>query len=561
MHRRLRTFATALCGAVLAACTHDATTSTLSNPAPPAVTTPNVAVAMTVGTAASIDATRAGAVFSDPAGGGLTYAVVLTGAVNGLTTSGGAIRGTPTNTGVVSATITATDILGRTASDRFALVAFASGLATPQLPATQLQYADVEVPLPAHFMAVINGSSVAAMDNTPVSNPITDAGATLGRVLFFDTRLSANDGTSCGSCHHQAVAFGDSPALSLGFNGALTTRHSPSLVNARFYKRGRFFWDERAATLEVQVLGPIQNSGEMGMTLDNLLLKLSLTPYYASMFAAAFGSPTISSDRVSAALAQYVRSMVSGGSRYDRAFAANGVANFANTLTPAEQQGELLFRSTGCASCHTTVAQVMDSTHNTGLDASSVDIGAGNGAFKVPSLRNVSVRPRFMHDGRFSSLEQVIDFYDDGVQASSSLDARLRASDGSPRRLRLTTVQKSSLVAFLGSLTDSTFLTAARFSNPFVTMTVGTPSAGTANVSIQANSYRPPSIAVQSGTVITYTNLDNSRHSAQFDNGQITSTPIFSTGSRTVTMPLAAGTYTYHCAIHGLAMSGVVVVR
>ena len=203
----------------------------------------------------------------------------------------------------------------------------------------------------------------------------------------------------------------------------------------------------------------------------------------------------------------------------------------------------------------------MDSTHNTGLDVSPVDIGAGNGAFKVPSLRNVSVRPRFMHDGRFSSLEQVIDFYDDGVQASSALDVRLRASDGSPRRLRLTAVQKSSLVAFLGSLTDSTFLTSVRFSNPFVTTTVATPSPGAANVSIQANSYRPPSITVSAGAVITYTNFDNSRHSAQFDNGQIASTPTFSTGSRTVTMPLVTGAYTYHCAVHGLAMSGVVVVR
>ena len=142
------------------------------------------------------------------------------------------------------------------------------------------------------------------MDNTPVSNPNpnTNAGATLGRVLFFDTRLSANDGTSCGSSHNQAVAFGHTPALSLGFNGALTTRHSPSLDNARFYKRGRFFWDKRAATLEAQVLGPIQNSG---------------------------------------------------------------------VWQPGDQRRSCVC----CANCHTTVAQVMDSTHNTGLDASRVNIG------------------------------------------------------------------------------------------------------------------------------------------------------------------------------------------
>ena len=185
-------------------------------------------------------------------------------------------------------------------------------------------------------------------------------------------------------------------------------------------------------------------------------------------------------------------------------------------------------------------------------DGKSVQVDARGG---IPS------RERALGDHETTQVPSWQDQPGDAVWTHLSPEDGLRASDGSPRRLRLTTVQKSSLVAFLGSLTDSTFLTAARFSNPFVTMTVGTPSAGTASVSIQANSYRPPSIAVQPGTVITYTNLDNSRHSAQFDNGQITSTPIFSTGSRTVTMPLAAGTYTYHCAIHGLAMSGVVVVR
>ena len=163
-----------------------------------------------------------------------------------------------------------------------------------------------------------------------------------------------------------------------------------------------------------------------------------------------------------------------------------------------------------------------------------------------------------MHNGRFTSLAQVVDFYDNGVQANPFLDARLKALDGAPLRLNLTAVQKVQLVAFLKTLTDSAFLTAPKFGNPFVT-TIVTPAA--AAVSIQANSYHPLTITVAPGAVITFTNLDNSRHSAQFDSPQIISTPIFSTGSQTVKVPAVAGTYAYHCAVHGLAMQGSVVVR
>ena len=437
---------------------------------------------------------------------------------------------------------------------------YASGLTTPILPTPALPYADAVSPLPPHFLASVNGASVASMDNTPSANPITDAGATLGRVLFYDTRLSANDATSCASCHRPSLGFGDTPPLSLGFNGMLTPRHTPSLVNARFYKRGRFFWDERAASLEAQVLDPIQNPAEMGMSLDALALKLVATSYYPALFNAAFGTPVVTSARVAAALAQYTRSLVSAGSRYDRAFSAAGVPDFSTTLTPQEREGEALFRSAGCASCHVSVAQVADSVHNTGLDVAGTDVGAGAGAFKAPSLRNVAVRPRFMHDGRFTSLDQVVSFYDSGVQPSPGLDKRLKAADGSPLRLGLTAAQRAALVAFMGALTDSTFLTAARFSNPFAPPGTPTPPPG-ASVTIQANAFHPASITVARGTTITFTNLDNDRHSAQFDDTTIVSTPVFVSGSRTVTMPSAVGIYFYHCAIHGSFMKGIVTVQ
>jgi cytochrome c peroxidase len=419
------------------------------------------------------------------------------------------------------------------------------------------------VPLPAHFRALLDGASATAADNTPAGNPITDAGAGLGRILFYDPRLSANDQLSCAGCHHPSLGFSDSPARSVGFAGAPTLRHSPGLANARFYRRGRFFWDERSATLEDQVLQPIQDGNELGLSLEDLTAKLSVTPYYPALFAAAFGSPEVTTDRVSRALAQFVRSLASTDSRYDRAFAPDGTPDFAARLTAQELEGEQLFRSTGCADCHGTVAQVSDSVHNIGLDAVTSDTGAGRGAFKAPSLRNVAVRPRFMHDGRFTSLEQVVDFFDAGVQPNPDLDPRLRAPDGSPRRLGLTAAQKAALVAFLTTLTDSTFLSAPRFADPFVSAPPpppGTPSPA-ATVIMVANAYRPSKLTVAPGTVVTWTNQDGVRHSATFASPLVGTTPIFGLGSQQLTMPTAPGRYSYQCLVHGSAMRGTIVVR
>ena len=532
---------------------------------PPAVISANDAVGITVGEAVAFDATKGGRAFSDPAAGGLRYAVTFGGNSGGLSSTNGLITGSATTPGVITATITATDSRGNTATDRFPIVVFAAGLFVPKLPAVSLRYTDADVPLPAHFNAVVNGVRVTATDNTPPSNPITNAAATLGRVLFYDPRLSANDGTPCSSCHIQSLGFSDALRFSVGFAGGETGRHSPGLANARFYQSGRFFWDERAATLEEQVLGPIQNAVEMGMSLDTLMVKLRVTPYYPPLFAAAFGSTDITSDRVSRALAEFVRSFVSGASRYDRAFDAGGNANFSVVLTAQEQQGEQLFRSAGCAQCHTTVAQVSDAAHNVGLDAINFDLGTGRGAVKVPSLRNVAVRPSYMHDGRFTSLEQVVDFFDAGVKPNPDLDARLKAPDGTPRRLGLTSDQKTALVAFLKTLTDSTFLNDVRFSDPFVFGPPPPPPPPSSPVSgavtIQGNAYHPASLVVGPGATISFTNADNRRHSASFFSAAIVSTPIFTSGTMAVKMPAAVGTYPFQCAVHGAAMSGSIIVR
>lgn len=333
----------------------------------------------------------------------------------------------------------------------------------PVLPTVPFEYANVD--LPAHFFGNGPGGSVVATDNTPADNRITNAGATLGRVLFYDTRLSANNTVSCASCHQQAAGFGDPRALSVGFQGGETGRHSMSLTNARFYDRGRFFWDERAQTLEDQVLMPIQDPVEMGMDLGDLESKLNATAFYGRLFEEAFGTPTVTRDRISRALAQFVRSLVSYQSKFDRAF-TGGQPNFRNALTAQEDRGRRIF-DRNCANCHETNSQIGDRPRNTGLDATITDAGAGRGQFKTPSLRNVAVGAPYMHDGRFATLREVVEFYSRGVQANPELDNRLRGNNGNPRRLNLDRAEVDAVIAFLNTLTDEAFLTDPKFSDPF----------------------------------------------------------------------------------------------
>ncbi len=337
-------------------------------------------------------------------------------------------------------------------------------LCAPVLPATPYGYSDADAPIPRHFVTGAVGT-VIFVDNTPAGNRITNPGASLGRVLFYDVRLSANNRISCASCHHQSLGFGDTARFSAGLHGARLTRHTMALANARFYRYG-FGWDGRGTSLEAQVLRPIVNSVEMGSGLDSLERKLTATPYYPGLFAAAFGSPAITRDRIAAALAQFVRSLVSGQSGFDAVFATGGAPNYA-LLTPQELLGFHVFNASGCLNCHRTIAQIADTVHNTGLDSLPADSGAGQGRFKPPSLRNIAIRPPYMHDGRFATLRQVVEFYSSGIRDNASLDLRLRGVDSLPKRLDLSSTQIDALIAFLGTLTDSSFLRAAKFANPF----------------------------------------------------------------------------------------------
>jgi cytochrome c peroxidase len=335
----------------------------------------------------------------------------------------------------------------------------------PAPPDTAYRYTDAEVPLPRHLLSSIAGT-VAFSDNTPLDNHVTNAGAALGRVLFYDVRLSANNRVACASCHQQQFGFGDTARFSRGLHGQHPQRRTLALANLRFNAYGQFFWDQRAPSLEAQVLDVLQDSVEMGMNLDTLEAKLSHTTYYPALFAAAFGSADVTRDGIARALAQFARSLISARSRFDAVFATGGAPDFSR-LTPTEQHGYQLFVTSGCINCHRTILQFADRANNIGLDLQPADMGAGHGRFRPASLRNVAVHPPYMHDGRFRTLRDVVHFYSTGVQESPDLDPRLRDSAGHPRRLNLTDAQVGQLVAFLETLTDTSFLHDPRFGNPF----------------------------------------------------------------------------------------------
>ena len=339
------------------------------------------------------------------------------------------------------------------------------------LPPTALNYSNLALP------SYINTSGMNQIDNTPANNRVTNDGATLGRVLFYDKLLSANNTTACASCHKQANSFADPVQFSTGFANGKTSRNSMSLANLRYYEPGSFFGDQRAATLEEQVLQPIQSTVEMGMTLDELESRLTQKDYYKILFKRAFGDTIITRDRVALALAQFLRSMVSFQSKFDAGMAGpqTQTGAFVN-FTTQENNGFHLY-SNNCGRCHGTPLQIASQARNNGLDLVYKDNGVGditknaadNGKFKTPSLRNVAVTAPYMHDGRFADLAHVIEFYNKDVQNHPNLDKSMRTlpPDSQPLRLNLTQEQKDEIIAFLNTLTDNQFLTDIKYSDPF----------------------------------------------------------------------------------------------
>jgi len=337
------------------------------------------------------------------------------------------------------------------------------------LPDPPYHYADLD--LPVHFKT----PAARRLDNTPRDNPVTDAGAALGRVLFYDTRLSVSNKVACASCHQQKHAFVDPNRFSKGHTGGLTDRHAPTLVELRYYPRARFFWDERASSLEDQVLKPIQSKLEMGNDLPHLMEMLKGDTQYGALFDKAFGKGSITPERTAKALAQFLRSMVSYRSKYDEGLAkARVVRTDFENFTAEENRGKSLF-VIRCANCHMAGGQaahfVLDRPRNNGLDADvrKTDGGIGDltmnpaqvGLFKSPSLRNVELTGPYMHDGRFKTLDEVVEHYSTGIKQHPNVDGRVRRGFNFDRR------QKAALVAFMKTLTDPQFIADAKYSDPF----------------------------------------------------------------------------------------------
>ena len=343
--------------------------------------------------------------------------------------------------------------------------------AQPQLPVTPYAYAP-QIP----------EKTDVTDDIRDKASQIDDDVATLGRVLFYDKKLSVNNRLACAGCHFQNQAFSDGKAVSPGFARDLTSRNAMAIVNP--LTQTSFFWDGRTKNLRQMVLAPVQNHVEMGLEdMAELEVKLAAVPYYEGLFTKAFGEKTVTREHVSQALTEFLQSMTSFQSAYDEGL-ENDFANFSDT----EKRGkDLFFGIAGCSGCHNGPdlrqwlppwGQGWEETWaNTGLEAEPVDEGAGvhdpnqKGVFRAPSLRNVALTGPFMHDGRFASLMDVVDHYNDGVVANEHLDWRLAESNFTgeiiAKKLNLSSNDKMALVAFLETLTDNELLISDKFSDPF----------------------------------------------------------------------------------------------
>ncbi len=304
----------------------------------------------------------------------------------------------------------------------------------------------------------------------PHDNPLTEEGVALGRRLFHDTRLSVNESQSCASCHEQSRAFSDTRRFSTGAEQRQGKRNAMPLFNLAWHDA--FFWDGRAPTLREQVLMPITDPAEMNETLPNVVAKLAADDGAAEEFKAAFGTPEISAERIAKALEQFLLTLVSQESRFDRA------VRKLTTLSESEKRGLQLFvtefdpkrslRGADCFHCHGGTLFTSQNFANNGLELAAGDTGLmavtgkedDRGKFKVPSLRNIALTAPYMHDGRFATLEQVVEHYSGGVRRTNTLDPNLAKHPEAG--IQLTAGEKADLVAFLNTLTDEDFTGASK---------------------------------------------------------------------------------------------------
>lgn len=338
----------------------------------------------------------------------------------------------------------------------------------------------LNLPKEVHNYSNLNLSDQFLTLNNRVNEKVTDHGATLGRVLFYDTKLSLNNSVSCASCHQQKFGFGDNKDFSIGFDGKKSLRNSHSLCNTAV--KSMFFWDGRENNMNNLVLQPVKDHIEMG--LDNTLSlenRIKAVPYYKDLFENAFGTPEVTATRISNALAQFVHSMVSVDAPVNQLEAdpwSPLPTVLPSTFTAQEKEGaELFFGKAKCASCHQASSVQFSSLADIGLesDFTGKDSGRGQlseeheGLFTIPSLINVNLTAPYMHDGRFKTLDEVVEHYNSGIKNSPNLNWELtNFQTNEPIRLGLSKSEKTSLIAFLSTFTDSKMISDPKYSDPFL---------------------------------------------------------------------------------------------
>jgi cytochrome c peroxidase len=314
----------------------------------------------------------------------------------------------------------------------------------------------------------------------PADNPLTVEGVALGRYLFWEKKLSGDNTQSCGTCHLPEHGFSDPNQFSTGITGAIGNRQSMALINLGWAYN--YFWDGRALTLEDQVKEPVINPIEMNETWENALNELRADPLYPPLYKAAYGTEEITLDRTAKAMASFLRTMISADSKFDRERAGT------YTFTAIEELGFNKFNTEGginqntgapwgggdCFHCHGFAGMQMGDylMHNNGLDETfENDPGraavTGNpldsGKFKTPTLRNIAITGPYMHDGRFTTLDEVLDHYNTGGKISTTIDSFMEAAGGG---LYLEETDKLAIIAFLNTLTDTSFINNPAFSDP-----------------------------------------------------------------------------------------------
>lgn len=327
-----------------------------------------------------------------------------------------------------------------------------------------------QIDIPSHFPAM----------QIPEDNPMTIEGVELGRFLFYEVKLSGDNTMSCASCHAPASAFSDPNQFSVGIDGIPGNRNSMALINLGW--QTSFFWDGRSKTLEDQILEPVPNPIEMHQEWKDAVAKLNADVKYRNRFFKAFGEEGIDSTKVAKAIAQFLRTMISGSSKYDVMYKyensyplSSSDQTILSTITVEEWAGYDLFKSLSgadCFHCHNGPLMQVQKFSNNGLDGTFGDLGRGgitgntndNGKFKVPTLRNIALSAPYMHDGRFSTLDEVIEHYSSGVQQSSTIDPLIEyAFQGG---VQLNASEKQLLKKFLETLTDYNFINNPDFQDP-----------------------------------------------------------------------------------------------